>query len=574
VKDPTEGADAAAPSTPRSGVFGVVRTDSASDLRRTLGPLWAKWPIIAATVLLAGSAGYLITARQPKTYQAQATLIVGQSLRAVNPTTDQLLASQRLSMTYASVATMRPQLQKVIEQLQLQEDSAVLASRVHADAAPDSTLLTITAQDNDPAVAASIANALADELIAVSPTVLGSGADLQKRVDDEVIAIHEQIDQIDAQVESLLALASRTPEQVTQLSTLEAQLVSLRSTYAGLLSFASSNGSNQLSIVEPADNPVTPVSPRPLLNGLLAAVLGLMGSAAFVFLPFLLDNSIKDPDDVRRELDLPTLGVINQPVATRRLPRRRIKRNLSGSPMAALLEPRSHIAEAYRTVRWNVEFASSDSPLRTLLVAGCSSAEGKTTTAANLAVVFAQSGRQVVLVDADLRRPSVHRMFGISNDFGLVDLIASDHVEGRGIVHETSQPGLRVVTSGGSASNPAEMLGSPRMRRIVEELQKKNDLVIFDSAPLNAATDAAVLSSFLDGTLLVVDASRTVAIDAREAHEALTKAAAHLLGAVLIRLPRRAYTEYNDPDSDRLFLEDGSNRAAPAAVKPASRSAP
>ena len=226
--------------------------------------------------LLARRGCLLRSAALPKTYEAKATLIVGQSLSAVNPDYTQLLVSQNLSTTYAAVATTRPILDAVITQLGLGLTSDELLRHVQADAPLDSTLLTITAQDADPARAAAIANAMADQLIAASPAIQGRQAAFQASIDADLQATQDQITTTQAQVDSLTGLTARTPAQDADLATLEGRLVSLRSTYATLLSFSSSNVSNLLSVVEPAVAPTSPVSPRPLLNTLLAAVLGLL----------------------------------------------------------------------------------------------------------------------------------------------------------------------------------------------------------------------------------------------------------------------------------------------------------
>ncbi len=211
--------------------------------------------------------------------------------------------------------------------------------------------------------------------------------------------------------------------------------------------------------------------------------------------------------------------------------------------LATLLYPRSRVAEAYRSLRTNIEFSSVDKPIRNLLVTSAAPGEGKTVTAANLAVAFAQAGRRVLLVDADLRRPGVHDIFGLPNATGLTTLLRSDDASLSAIVHGTEQEGLRVLTTGPLPPNPAELLGSQRMRTIVDRLQAGHDLLIVDSAPLHLVADSAILSAFLDGTLLVIDTEHTRRATIRQAREALVKADARVLGAVLNRLPERAYAD-------------------------------
>jgi capsular exopolysaccharide synthesis family protein len=212
--------------------------------------------------------------------------------------------------------------------------------------------------------------------------------------------------------------------------------------------------------------------------------------------------------------------------------------------LATLLYPRSGVAEAYRTLRANVEFASVGAPMRTLLVTSSVPGEGKTVTAANLAVAYAQAGRRVLLIDADLRKPGVHLLFDLPNAHGLTSLLRSDEVSLDAIAQITEQDNLRVLTTGPLPPNPAELLGSQRMPAILERLKAGGDLVIFDSPPLQAVTDSAILSSYLDATLFVIDARRSRRRIVRLAREALAKAGANVLGAVLNGIPARAQSDY------------------------------
>jgi non-specific protein-tyrosine kinase len=508
------------------------------DLRRQISIVRTWLPLLIASVVLAAGAAFVISNLQQKVYESKATLIVGQSLSGVNPDYTQLLVSQRLSATYAALATTRPILEAVIEDLGLDTTPRELREDVVAEAPIDSTLLTITAQATDPDQAAAIANSISDQLIAASPAVAGRQAELQASIDADLEATQDQIRTTQARIDELVARPNRTAAQETELATLEGRLVTLRSTYATLLSFASSSASNLLSVVEPAVASPFPVSPRTLLNTLLAAILGLVIAVGIIAVVEYLRDAVKDPDDVQAVTGLSTLGIIA-----------RMKGNGDRSEiyqLAALLYPRSGVTEAYRTLRTNVEFASVDTPIHTLLVTSAMPGEGKSVTAANLAVVFAQAGRRVLLVDADLRQPGVHRVFNLSNAHGLTTLLRRDDVSIDAVLQNTEQDSLRVLTTGPLPPNPAELLGSQRMRVVIDRLKAEADLVIFDSPPLQAVTDAAVLSSFLDGTLLVVDAGRSHRRAVRLARQALERADAKVLGAVLNRIPVGARSEYAD----------------------------
>jgi succinoglycan biosynthesis transport protein ExoP len=506
------------------------------DVRRLIAVTRTWLPLFIASVVLAAGAAYLISNQLPKVYEARATLIVGQSLSAVNPDYNQLLVSQRLSTTYASLATFRPILDNVITALKLPTTSGELGRRVRANAPLDSTLLTITAQDGDPATAAAIANALAEELIAASPKIQGRQSEIQTFIDSEIKATQAQIQTTEAQREALNAITNRTSAQDAQLQALDGRMVTLRSTLASLLSLTSGDASNLLTVIEPAITPADSISPRPLLNTLLAAVLGLLLAAAVVLVVEYLSDGIRDAESIAEVTGLSTLGTIA-----------RMKRNKGGSEMyqlAALLYPRSGVAEAYRTLRTNIEFSAVDAPIRTLLVTSSVPGEGKTITAANLAVVFAQAGRRVLLVDADLRKPGVHRVFDLANGHGLTTLMRGDGVALDAVSHLSEQENLRILTTGPLPPNPAELVGSQRMRTVLASLQKTVDLIIVDSPPLQAVTDSAILSSMLDGTLFVIDAEHSRRRNVRASRQALAKAGATVLGAALNRVPARAASDY------------------------------
>ncbi len=397
-------------------------------------------------------------------------------------------------------------------------------------------MLFITALDADPVQAARLANALGDQLIAASPTIQGREAAFQKSIDADLAETQGLIDSTQARVERLAALEVRTAQQEAQLAALEGRLASLRATYSTLLSFSSGTASNLLTVVEPGGVSTSPVAPRVLFNTLLAVALGLLIVAAIAFVAEQLDDSIRDAEAVQEVTGLSTLGTI---------PRMRGDRGRSEIyRLAAILYPRSSVAEGYRTLRANVEFASVDAPLRTLLVTSAVPNEGKTVTAANVAVVFAQAGRRVLLVDADLRKPSVHVIFNLPNAHGLTTMLRNEAVTAESVSHVTEQANLRVLTTGPLPPNPAELLGSHRMQTVLARLKEDADLVIFDSPPLQAVTDAAVLGSYTEGALLVVDAGRSRRRAVRPAREALERAGAHVLGVVLNRVAAKSSFDY------------------------------
>lgn len=499
------------------------------ELRRQWAVLRRSLVLIVAGTVLALVAAFVISGVVPRVYEAQATLLVGQSLTSINPDYNQLLASQRLSQTYAQLATFRPILERVIAGLGLGTTPDKLVQRVRADVPRDSTLIRIVVQDGDPQQAAAIANAVAQELVAASPALQGRESDLLEAVNADLQGIRDDILSTQAALARLTTKLDRTLEDETQIQALQARLLTLRTTHASLLTFSTSTSVNQLSIVEPAITSTEPVSPKLLINMLVTLVLALVLFIALAFVRDHLDDTVKGAEDLEPLVDLPVLGQVAR---------------IDGMPahsdiyrLVTLLYPRSAAAESFRGLRTNIDFASLESPLHSLLIASTLPEEGKTTMAANLAVVFAQAGRRVLLVDGDLRKPALHRLFRLTNAQGLTTLLRSDSASPESVIRDTEQPLLRVLTTGPLPPNPAELLDSIRMRDVLQQLRAEADLLIFDSPPLQVVTDAAILASKLDRTLLVVQSGRTRRATVKQGRDALSKVGARVIGAVVNRLP-------------------------------------
>ena len=206
------------------------------------------------------------------------------------------------------------------------------------------------------------------------------------------------------------------------------------------------------------------------------------------------------------------------------------------SPLIALRDPRSPAAEAYRTLRTNIQFSSLDKPLQTLLATSTAPDEGKSTTIANLAVTMAQAEQRVILVDCDLRRPTLHTFFDLPNEVGLTSMILAQ--EDADIpLQDTGVAGLRLLASGPLPPRPADVLGSRRMEVAITRLRAEADIVLFDTPPVVAVIDAAVLATKIDGVLLIFQANQTNRDRARQARQILEKVKANIVGVVLNNAP-------------------------------------
>lgn len=211
--------------------------------------------------------------------------------------------------------------------------------------------------------------------------------------------------------------------------------------------------------------------------------------------------------------------------------------------LVTISSPRSPISEAYRTLRTNLQFVSLDKPLRSLLVTSPGAQEGKSTMLANLAVTIAQGEKQVILVDCDLRRPTLHKLFRLESRPGLTTMMLDEGAMSDPPLQETVVPGLQLLASGPLPPSPADLLGSRRMDRVLELLTERADMVLLDAPPVVAASDAAVLATKVDGVLLVVSAGQTKRDGVQAAKTRLEKVNANLIGAVLTNMPLDASLE-------------------------------
>ncbi len=200
---------------------------------------------------------------------------------------------------------------------------------------------------------------------------------------------------------------------------------------------------------------------------------------------------------------------------------------------------KSPISEAYRTLRTNIQFSSIDKKVKTIVVTSANMSEGKSTTITNLAETFAQAGNRVIVVDADLRRPRVHQLFNLENQQGLTNVLAGQIELKQAIASACSD--VHVMTSGPVPPNPSELLGSEKMKELVRILSEHYDIVLFDTPPVNAVTDAAILSTVVDGVILAVASGKTDIEGGKRAMKSLQAVNANLLGAVMTMIPVQMY---------------------------------
>jgi polysaccharide biosynthesis transport protein len=329
--------------------------------------------------------------------------------------------------------------------------------------------------------------------------------------------------QVDGLKDNVLDLRSRS----IQYNIFQRDADTNRVLYDGLLQrykeigIAGGVGTNNVSMVDPAmaaSNPFTPQTGTNLLLGLLA---GLFGGALLAFLIEQLDESIVAPHDLEKKLGVPLLGSI--------------PRVADGETALDKLEDRkSPVSEAYISVQTSLRFATSHGTPRSLLLTSAKASEGKSTSSISLAKNFAMLGRKVVLVDGDMRNPSVHKLFGLANKAGLSDALAgSDDVAK--LIHKQGDSSLSIITSGPIPPNPAELLAGPRLGQFIEKLLETYDQVVIDGPPIMGLADAPLIASSVEGTIFVIAAVETRARAARVALRRLVDVHARIAGAILTK---------------------------------------
>ncbi|NUW42424.1 polysaccharide biosynthesis tyrosine autokinase [Nonomuraea rhodomycinica] len=283
----------------------------------------------------------------------------------------------------------------------------------------------------------------------------------------------------------------------------------------------------KVTVVDSAEVPKTPVSPMPVVNVLVAMLVGLVVSVSSLILRERLDTTVKSSNALQEAAGSSTLGIIGY------------ERDAKRNPLVVRRKGRSSRAEAFRSLRTNLQFIGVDRKPRSLVVTSCLPNEGKSSTSANLAITLAQAGWRVLLVDGDLRRPRLPDYFGIEGGVGLTDVLIGK-VSLEGVVQAWGEPRLFVLPCGQIPPNPSELLGSDGMRQLLADLTADYDMVIIDAPPLLPVTDAATLSALCDGTILVARYGRTRHEHVVRGIELLASVSARVVGTVLNFVPAKA----------------------------------
>lgn len=501
------------------------------DLSVYYKPLLRLWWLLAAATLVAGISTFLTLRTQPATYQAKTTLMIGRLIDDPNPSSGEFFLAEQLASAYADVANRRPVYDATKAALGLDALPEYLARSV-----PQSQIIEILVTDVNPLRAQLVANELANQLILRSPSGELSVDQVRrdfinKQIDDLQSQIVNTQDEIAKLQERLGDLNSASEIQDTQneITVQQQKLTTLQATYGNLLLNTQQGATNSLIVVEPAELPITPIGPNKILTILIAAGIGFVLAAGAAFLLDYLDDTLKTPEDVKRVLGLPVIGFIAE-----------TKEEPNGLYVSK--NPRSPVAEAYRSLRANLQFMSEEHALKSILITSTNIGVGKTSVAANLAAVMAQGDKRVVLIDADLHKPKIHEVVNVANKFGLTDIYLNGLNVEKALINFKDEK-FKVISSGRYIENPSDLLASEKMDQILAKLKEMADFIIIDSPPLVVA-DALFLAAKVDGILLVVRPGHIRKKVALGMLEQFTRSGVRVLGVVFNRIPLTGFDAY------------------------------
>ncbi len=461
-----------------------------------------KWAPIVATVV-AVLAAVALSAVQTPVYSADAEILVqprGQ---------DGLFESQVVNLNERAIQTEIQVIEGQAVRARVQRDFELPDPPPVVAAAPigETDVIAVTVRSTNATNAAILANAYADGYISIRleqsvKELLSASTEVQRAIDD----LQSQIDALDDD-------DPRRNSLVTQLGNFTTTLDELR--------VDSALRTGGAVVIKSAETPESPVEPNPVRSAFLAGLIGLLIGLGAALLLDYLDDKVRTEEDLQRLTDRPVLATVPIDPPPNNLP-------------ISMTEPDHAAVESYRGLRTNLQFLGLDAPINVVQVTSSLAGEGKTTTAVNLAVVLAQVGHRVALVDADLRRPRVHEVFALTQSPGFTDLLLG--AEAKTTVNHVSIDGtnqLSVFTAGAAPSNPSELLTGRRTRKLLAEMGAYYDYVIVDSAPILPVSDSVALSTAVDGMFVVAHAGRVTTGQIAETLERLERVSAPVLGLVL-----------------------------------------
>ncbi len=499
------------------------------DLSSFLSILWRRRLVVAITTVLAlivTVAGISLITPQ---YTAATTLRMGTANTGSSGWVSyDIQYTDRLMNTYKTIVVSKQTAGQVMDQLHLSAPPQISVS------IPANTeLMVIQVQDTNPQQAAAAADAVANILVTQIESQYKSLGESSLDI------VKQQIDQTQADLVKQRAdydkLLQESPQN-TQLINATLQSIQLNeSTYSSLLTQyqqlrdATAQGASKMSVVQKATVPDAPSNPKKKLIIPLGLFLGLVAGTGLAFLLENFDTTLHSSEEISTQVELPVLGRI--PVTSR-------------VPTTVLFTEKSPQEEAFRRLRTTLFALDPDATTKTIMITSSEPSEGKSTTVANLALAIGQAGRRVIVVDGDLRKPTMHRLFGVTNTVGLTNVLTED-IDLDEAIQYSMIPGVQVLTSGPSSPNPAELLGLQHMTDVVNRLAEQFDYVLIDAPSLQTVADAPILSLIADATVVVVARGRVRRETVDAALEELASVHCKPLGVIINRAERTSEFHYD-----------------------------
>lgn len=504
------------------------------DIRQYLALLWHWLWLIILVAFFTGLITLIISNQLERIYSATTTVLISEAPSSKNNNDyNSILSSERLTRTYAQMLVKKPILTEVIRRLELGITLEEMTDAITVQPIRDTQLIDITVESSAPLEAALIANTLVGVFSEQLQSMETARYSLSKQ------NLQTQLADIEKQIQDNNSALAKTDLQAAEKGRLEAKSTQLQQLYSTLLlsyeevRLAEAQSTSNVISVEQALPVDDPIRPKVLLNTILAIFISTFITIVLIFAIEALDDTLKNPDEVNKLLGLPVLTIIA------RYPN-------SEGKLITEAEPRSPVSEAFRTLRTNVQYASVDRPVNIIMVTSPTPAEGKTTITSNLAVVLAQSGQRVTIIDCDMRKPTVHLKFNLRNHIGLSSIFVRPSIILNGMLQKTRIANLSTITSGRLPPNPSELLGSQKMKKILLKVKEENDMILLDTPPALAVTDAAVLVPYVDGVILVMKPGKTRIPIARQTVGQLQRLGANIIGVVLndVQIKRSKYGYY------------------------------
>jgi capsular exopolysaccharide synthesis family protein len=518
-----------------------------------LQPLLKWWWLLAISALLAGVTSAVYTLRQPRVYSSTTTIMVGTALTDPNPNGNEFSLASQLAAAYVDIAnrsTVQNAAKAALGMTWLPDYAATYV--------PNTQLLEITVVDTIPKRAQAVSQALAEQLVLISPGGQAQNG-RQQFIDTQLTQIEKAITETDAEIEQLqssmaqMFSARQLADAKAQLAALDSKRSSLQDNYSAMYANSSRSATNTVVIVEPASLPSIPLNNDLVRNVVLALLLGAAIAGAGAYLLEFGNNTVSSQHELEELLELPSLGV---------LPRGNTK---AASDLLIATAARSNLSDAYAALRLTVETTLRRQELHTVAITSPTRAERRSDLVANLSIELARSGARVILVDGDLHQPSQQRLFAMPNRFGLATLLADESLHPDELLQATEIPGLSILTSGALPANPAALLGQKRMHDILAQLRHQADFIIFDVPPVNAVVDALLLANEVDGVILTLVAQRTHKQDIERTLEAFRRIDVNVIGTIMCDAGSQAPSKFYGPVEEPVETPVNVPVAAPHA---------